>query len=137
VARPAHASPERSAQRLAHAAAVLCLLAVAIAYGNSLPNEFALDDAHTIQSNPWIRRLEHVPRYFVDATTFSTLKTNVDYRPLLQTTYAFNYAIANDDVRRWRLANLALHFVVALSLFFLGRRLVGSRAIAPPSGTGH
>jgi hypothetical protein len=28
-------------------AVVLCTLAVALAYGNSLRNEFALDDAHT------------------------------------------------------------------------------------------
>ena len=105
-------------------ALVLCTLAVALAYGNSLHNEFALDDAHTIESNAWVRSLTHVPRYFVDASTFSTLRTNVDYRPLLQTTYAVNYAISGYDVRSWRLVNLALHLVVSLSVFFLGRRLV-------------
>src|SRR4030095_8827866 len=135
VAGRAHAAPElRSARRLSATAVVLCVLAVAIAYGNSLSNEFALDDSHTIQSNAWIRSLVHVPRYFVDSSTFSTLKTNVDYRPLLQTTYAVNYAIARYDVRAWRLLNLALHLAVALSIFFLGRRLLGSRAIAPTPG---
>jgi len=113
------------------AALVLCTLAAALAYGNSLGNEFALDDAHSIQSNAWIRSLAHVPRYFVDAATFSTLRTNVDYRPLLQTTYAVNYAISGYDVRSWRLVNLGLHLVVTLSIFFLGRRLVGSRATRP------
>lgn len=118
----------RFGRGLTLAAIVLCTLAAAFAYGNSLSNEFALDDAHSIQSNAWIRSLAHVPRYFVDASTFSTLRTNVDYRPLLQTSYAVNYALSGYDVRSWRLVNLALHLVVTLSIFFLGRRVVGSRA---------
>ncbi len=109
-------------------ALVLCALLAAVAYANSLDNDFALDDGHSIQSNPWIRSLVHVPRYFVDAATFSTLRTNVDYRPLLQTSYAVNYAISGYDVRGFRIANLLIHVVVSLSIFLLGRRLLGSRA---------
>ncbi|MEW6272165.1 MAG: hypothetical protein AB1689_23020, partial [Thermodesulfobacteriota bacterium] len=119
---------------VAVAAVVLCALGVAVAYAGSLGNEFALDDAHTIEDNAWIRSLRHVPRYFTDASTFSTLRTNVDYRPLLQTTYALNHALAGYDVRWWRLTNLAIHLVVAVSVFFLGRRLLGSRALAPLPG---
>jgi len=109
-------------------ALVLCALLAAFAYASSLDNDFALDDGHSIQSNPWIRSLAHVPRYFVDAATFSTLRTNVDYRPLLQTSYAVNYAISGYDVRGFRIANLLIHVVVSLSIFLLGRRLFGSRA---------
>jgi len=127
-------APRAPGALLTAVAVVLCTLAVALAYGNSLRNEFALDDAHTIESNAWIRSLAHVPRYFVDASTFSTLRTNVDYRPLLQTTYAVNYAISGYDVRSWRLVNLALHLVVTLAVFFLGRRLAGSRAPRPLPG---
>ena len=93
----------RPARALGALALVLCALGAALAYGNSLDNEFALDDAHSIESNAWIRSLAHVPRYFVDASTFSTLRTNVDYRPLLQTSYAVNYALSGYDVRGWQL----------------------------------
>jgi len=109
-------------------ALALCALLSVLAYANALDNEFALDDAHSIQSNPWIRSLAHVPRYFVDASTFSTLRTNVDYRPVLQTSYALNHAISGYDVRGFRVGNLLLHLSVSLSLFLLGRRLVGTRA---------
>lgn len=109
-------------------ALVLCALLAAVAYANALDNDFALDDGHSIQSNPWIRSLAHVPRYFVDADTFSTLRTNVDYRPLLQTSYAVNHAISGYDVRGFRIGNLLIHVVVSLSVFLLGRRLLGSRA---------
>jgi Flp pilus assembly protein TadD len=115
-------------------AAVLCALAVALAYANSLGNEFALDDGHSIQSNAWVRSLRHVPRYFIDASTFSTLCGHVDYRPLLQTTYALDYALAGYDVRWWRATNLAIHLVVSVTIFFLGRRLIGSRGLAPLPG---
>ena len=115
-------------------ALVLCALLATLAYANSLDNEFALDDAHSIQSNAWIRSLAHVPRYFVDAGTFSTLRTNVDYRPLLQTSYAVNYAISGYDVRGFRLGNLLIHVAVSLSVFLLGRRLFGSRAPLPIPG---
>lgn len=119
---------------LAALAVVLCLAGALVAYGNSLDNEFALDDSHSIQSNAWVRSLAHVPRYFADASTFSTLRTNVDYRPLLQTSYAVNYALSGYDVRGWRLGNLAIHVVVSITIFFLGRRLFGSRALAPVPG---
>ena len=124
----------RSGRGLAVLAVVLCVAAAALAYGNSLSNDFALDDAHTIESNAWVRSLANVPRYFADASTFSTLRTNVDYRPLLQTTYAVDYALAGYDVRTWRATNLLLHVVTALAVFFLGRRLFGSRAAVPVPG---
>lgn len=126
--------PRDGGRGLAALAVALCVAAAALAYGNSLGNEFALDDAHTIESNAWLRSLANVPRFFVDASTFSTLRTNVDYRPLLQTTYALDYALAGYDVRAWRLTNLLLHVVVAVSVFFLGRRLFGSRAAVPVPG---
>lgn len=133
-AAPARAPRPRDGRRLAVLALVLCAAGAAIAYGNSLDNEFALDDAHSIQSNAWVRSLAHVPRYFVDASTFSTLRTNVDYRPLLQTTYAVNYALSGYEVRGWRIANLLIHLSVALSVFFLGRRLFGTLAPLPLPG---
>jgi tetratricopeptide (TPR) repeat protein len=121
----------RSAAATAMSVFFIFAIAVAVAYSNSLSNAFALDDWHSIEANPWIRSLANVPAFFRDPSTFSTLRTNVDYRPVLQATYALNFAWSGDDTWSWHLVNLAIHFAVAVSLFLLGRRLVGSGGLAP------
>jgi len=70
-----------------------------------------------LDHNPWIRSLKHVPRFFVDPFTLTTLAANADYRPVLQTTYALNYAISQYNPWSWHLFNLILHIIVALSLY--------------------
>src|SRR3954470_7562544 len=82
--------------RLHHA---LCALGVAallfVAYANHFDNGFHFDDAHAIVDNPSLRDLRNIPRYFVDATTFSVLPLNQTYRPVLQTTLAVDYWLAS------------------------------------------
>jgi hypothetical protein len=63
------------------AAAGLLLLAVVAAYSNHFSNPFELDDIHTIVRNESIRDLRNIPRFFADASTFSTLPANQTYRP--------------------------------------------------------
>jgi tetratricopeptide (TPR) repeat protein len=102
------------------------LLAAALAaYYNSFRNAFQLDDFHITVNNPWIHSLRHIPRFFVDPFTFSTVKSNADYRPLLSATYAVNYAISKTNPWSWHALSLLLHISVALSLFWLGRTLFG------------
>lgn len=121
-------------------AAVLAAIAVVAAYSNSTRNVFILDDWHTIQTNPHIRRLSNLPRFFTDAETVSVYTPNVDYRPFLTTTYALNYAWSaaahgdGYDTRTWHWTNLFLHWTVCLNLFLLGRRLFGSGGLAPIPG---
>jgi protein O-mannosyl-transferase len=112
--------------------AVLTVLVVALvfAYSNCLDNEFQLDDSYGLVENPWIRSLSNIPRFFSDPQTLTSLKANADYRPILQITYAVNYAISRYRPWSWHLVNLALHLGVSLGVFFLGRRLFGSRRIA-------
>lgn len=69
-------------------------LLLAAAYANHFNNGFHFDDSHAIQDNIYVRDIRNVPRYFVDATTFSVLPLNQSYRPLLQTTFAVDYWIA-------------------------------------------
>ncbi len=115
-------------------ALLLCAIAIAMAYSNSLRNAFALDDFHSIVNNPWVRSLEHIPRYFTDAGTFTVLKVNTDYRPVLQTTYAINYAISGYNTWSWHVVNLLLHLSASVSIFLLGRRLFGTGMLAPLPG---
>jgi len=106
------------------------LIASGAAYYNSFRNAFELDDSHVLENNPWVRSLKNIPHFFVDPLTFSTLRANTDYRPVLQATYALNYAISGYDPWSWHALSLLLHVIVAMSLFFLGRTLFGRGRIA-------
>src|SRR3954453_23915131 len=71
--------------------AVGAALLLAIAYANHFQNGFHFDDSHAIEDNTYVRNVRNIPRYFVDATTFSLLPLNQSYQPLLQTTFAVDY----------------------------------------------
>ena len=108
-----------------------CLTVAALAaFYNCFRNAFQLDDFHIAVNNPWIYTLKNIPRFFIDPYTFSTVQTNVDYRPLLSATYALNYAISQDNPWSWHALSLLLHITVAASLFWLGRTLLGRGRIA-------
>src|SRR5450756_56870 len=63
--------------------AVLVALPFAI-YSNNYRHAYVLDDGYTLLSNPHVRSLSEIPRYFVDPSTYTSLREQVDYRPLLQ-----------------------------------------------------
>jgi tetratricopeptide (TPR) repeat protein len=113
--------------------ALLLAVAIPLVYANCLDNAFQLDDSYGLTDNPWIRDLRHIPRYFTDPFTLTSLRANADYRPLLQITYALNYAISGLNTWSWHLLNLLLHFMVSLGVFCLGRVTLGSRRILPIS----
>jgi len=54
----------------------LLLAGVLGAYSNHFQNEFHFDDSHTIVNNAFLRDLKNIPRFFTDATTFSSLPAN-------------------------------------------------------------
>jgi Flp pilus assembly protein TadD len=74
-----------------------CFLALALlagAYANSLENVFHFDDSHVLINNLWVRDLGNAPRFFADASTFSSLPANATYRPLVTLSLALDYALA-------------------------------------------
>jgi hypothetical protein len=71
---------------------VVCtFLVIILAYLNHFDNAFHFDDWHCIQENPYITSLKSIPQFFIDAKTFSVAPKNQSYRPLLTTSYAFDY----------------------------------------------
>jgi tetratricopeptide (TPR) repeat protein len=130
-------SPRRTL--IAWLAPILCAVAILIAYSNTPGNSFQLDDWHTIQDNPWVRSLSNIPAYFRDAKTHSVLAANVDYRPIIQVTYAIDYAISGYDITdrmddAWHWTNIIIHFICSWCVFLLGRRLFGTLGLAPVPG---
>ncbi|MEI6816583.1 MAG: tetratricopeptide repeat protein [Bacteroidota bacterium] len=73
---------------------VLGLLALAvliISYSNHWQNSFHFDDAHTINTNVYIRDIHNIPSFFKSSETFSSLPANQAYRPLVTTSLAIDY----------------------------------------------
>src|SRR5512135_3524867 len=89
---------------------VLVLLFVTlVAYANSFRAPFQFDDYHQIASNENIRMLSRVPEFFTSSGGGSQFAGRHVFRPLLLTSFAFNYALSGNDTWSYHLVNLALH----------------------------
>ena len=101
-----HAPEPWWASPRAHAAllAVVCLGI----YSNNFHHDFQLDDSHVLLTNPSVRSLANIPKYFVDPSTFTSLRANVEYRPVLQATYALNYRMGGYNTWWWHLTQILL-----------------------------
>jgi hypothetical protein len=87
--------------------------AVVAAYSNSFEVPFLLDDPLAILENPSVTHL--------GPSGYGAYPTTAD-RPLLNLTFALNYAWTGRDVWSYHLVNLAVHACAGLILFGLVRR---------------
>jgi tetratricopeptide (TPR) repeat protein len=98
---------------------VALLLAICAAYSNSFNNGFHFDDFHTVVDNPAIRSLKNVPRFFVDAGTFSVLPANRTYRPIVSASLALDYALGHGYLPFWFHLGTFILFLGLVGLVFL------------------
>lgn len=91
--------------------ALLCVVVVA-PFVNSLDNPFIWDDSNAIVNNPTIRSL-----WPLWTPLQPPLETPVSTRPLVNLSFALNYALHGLDVRGYHLVNLGLHLLTACLLF--------------------
>ena len=107
---------------------IACAAALALvvaAYANHFRNEFHFDDDHTIQTNLYIRDIRNIPRFFADASTFSSLPTHQSYRPLVTTTVAIDYRVGGGlNPSAFHATNFALFLVQCGLMFSLYRRVM-------------
>lgn len=105
-----------------------CLLGVAVllgAYANSFQNSFHFDDGHVVVGNLFIRNLKNVPRFFLDATTYSSLPANAEYRPLGLTTLALDYWLGGGlKARQFHLSQISMLVLLGVMVFWLFLRLL-------------
>jgi Flp pilus assembly protein TadD len=98
--------------------------AVLLAFGNSFAGPFVFDDLLSIPGNPTIRSL-------ADAwTTPRDAGITAAGRPLLNFTFAVNWAISGEAVWSYHAFNLALHLATACLLFGVVRRSLRGEATA-------
>jgi tetratricopeptide (TPR) repeat protein len=101
-------------QRLQAALLVLCGVLV---FANGLGGPFVFDDQTSIVSNAHIRQV--LP---LSETLSPPRETPVAGRPLVNLSFALNYAVSGLDPRGFRVTNLAIHLLAALVFFAVVRR---------------
>ena len=106
-----------------------CLVAgVVLAYWNSLRTPFLFDDTGAIVNNPTIRRL-----WSIDAFNPPADGSTTTGRPLVNFSYALNYAVSGGRVWSYHALNIALHALAALTLFGLVRQTLRTLNSQPSS----
>jgi hypothetical protein len=110
--------------------AAIIVIVGAVVYENGLSGPFIFDDKTAIQENPQIRRLWPLS----DVLT-PLQDTPVAGRPLVNLSFAINYAIHGLDVTGYRVTNLAFQTIGRISEVF--RRSVKRRhPSSPPAQRG-
>ena len=96
---------------------LVLVVAAALVYANSLSGPFLFDDENSIVRNPQIRQLWPI------AVPLSPPRdTPVAGRPLVNFSFALNYAADGLDVGGYHVVNIAIHTLAALVLFGIVRR---------------
>ncbi|MBE2212772.1 MAG: tetratricopeptide repeat protein [Opitutaceae bacterium] len=122
--RPQHRPPARppAARRVPVGGWIaLVVLAIVAAYANSLHGPFVFDDQGSIVDNPTIRSLS--PSDGVLTPPDADGQT-VGGRPVLNVSFAINYAVGGLAVEGYHATNLAIHVAAALLVFALVRRVL-------------
>ena len=110
--------------------AALIVVAVFLAYWNSFSSPFVFDDAASVVDNRQIREWWHVGGLLT-----SERELPVAGRPLVNASFAFNYALGGLDVRGYHAWNVAVHIACALLLFALVRRTLEQPALRDRFGS--
>ncbi|HTZ19987.1 MAG TPA: tetratricopeptide repeat protein [Opitutaceae bacterium] len=97
--------------------AVLLVTAVTLCYWNSLSTPFLFDDAGAVVNNPTIR---HLASWEVLAPPADGSTTTG--RPVVNFSYALNYAVSGGNVWSYHALNVAIHALAALALLGIVRR---------------
>ncbi len=104
-------------------APLILLLAAGTAYANSLSGAFVIDDRASIVHNETIRDLGDLAAIWKSAPD-----SPVAGRPVVNLTFAINYAIGGFDVAGYHAVNIGIHLLCGLLVFLLlGQTLRSNR----------
>jgi protein O-mannosyl-transferase len=106
------------------------VLAGAVAFSNSLAGPFLFDDKPAIVDNSHIRQL-----WPLSNALFADADTPLAGRPVVNLSFALNYAAGELDVRGYHVVNIAVHVACALLLFGLVRRTLRLPALIGTFGS--
>ena len=123
--RAATATPRRRGLPIAALAAIIAL-AGGLAYSPSFDGVFVADDEDAIVRNESIRSLT--------TALVPPRETTAAGRPVLNLSFALNYAIGGADPWGYHAVNLAIHLCAAVALFGDVRRTLTAPALSPRFG---
>ncbi len=115
------ASDARSTLRRRVVAIGLIAGAALVAYANTFSAPFIFDDIAAIVENPTIRQLSSLGAVLSPP---SAEGVTVGGSPLLNLSFAFNYALSGTNVWSYHALNLLIHALAGLTLFGIIRRTV-------------
>lgn len=103
----------------------LFFLAIAfVFYGNTIPNEYSLDDPLVIQDNPKVHQgIKGIP-LILRSPYFEEEGNTYGYRPLPQITFALEYEIWGENPHISHLVNLLLYALILILLFIILKRIL-------------
>ncbi len=107
--------------------ALLLVVAVGLAYANSLATPFLFDDLGAVQHNPSIRQWSTALSPPTDGSTTTG-------RPLVNLSFALNHALQGDTPWGYHLLNGLIHAAATLLLFGIMHRTLGRPALAGITG---
>ena len=113
--RPSPSPPARIASPNIGLAAAIIAGAALIAYANTLSAPFIFDDTNAITHNPSIRS-------WSTALFPPVAAGSAAGRPLVNLSFALNYALGGERVEGYHVVNLLIHLAAGLTLFGLVRR---------------
>ena len=96
---------------------VVIAMAGIAAYANSLSGPFVFDDLGSITDNPTIRHL-----WPIWPVLHAPASSTTGGRPVMNLSYAVNYALGGVDVWGYHALNLLIHILAGLTLFGIMRR---------------
>ena len=117
-------SPSFSAPQAKRGLTLLLIAAVGAVYANSFGGPFVFDDALSILENSSIRQLWPLTQVLSPPSGHGI---TVEGRPLVNLSFALNYAISGTAPWSYHAFNLAIHALAALTLFGLLRRTLESQ----------
>src|SRR5258708_33244746 len=111
---------------------LLLLISVILTYLNHFHNSFHFDDSHTIQNNIFIHDIKNIPKFFTDATTFSSNPSNQSYRPVVSATLAVDYWLSEEgDTFFFHLTNFISFLIYVLLVYFFALKIFDRTKIFP------
>ncbi|MBI4649123.1 MAG: hypothetical protein HY738_21665 [Bacteroidia bacterium] len=95
-----------------------------ILYGNTISNEYSLDDNYVIYDNEQIKQgIKAIPEIFT--TRYSQGKEQTyGYRPLPKATFAIEYEIFGDNPHVMHVVNILIYILIGILLFILLKRML-------------
>ena len=112
------AAPTRTRPRTSFWRIAIVVSAGILAYANSLSGPFIFDDDATVVENTQIRD------WHPSTSLFPGREAPTAGRPLVNASFAINYAVGGLQVRGYHVTNIAIHLLCGLALFgVVGRTL--------------